>query len=41
MLAAYDSVCQRCPEPILRGQAIVRHRGGYIHRHCASGQDDE
>lgn len=41
MKAAYDSVCQRCPEPILKDQQIVRHRHGYIHQHCASGFDDE
>lgn len=41
MRAAYDSVCVRCPEPIRKGEQIVPHREGYIHRRCASGQDEE
>lgn len=41
MRAAYDSVCARCDDPIHKGDPIVRHRAGYIHVRCASGQDDE
>ncbi len=32
--------CIRCPEPILKGQRIVRRGEHYIHVHCASGGDE-
>jgi hypothetical protein len=39
--ATFDGMCSRCHEDIVRGQQIIPHRDGYIHRSCASGQDDE
>ncbi len=38
--ATWDGDCLRCPDPILRGQRVVRHGDGYIHAACASGQDE-
>lgn len=39
--AAYASICARCHEPIAKGALIARHRSGYQHLACASGQDEE
>lgn len=41
MKAAFSGICSRCHHEIDRGDEIMPHRGGYIHRRCASGQDDE
>jgi hypothetical protein len=41
MKAAYESICARCRERIAKGAEIARHRNGYQHLACASGQDEE
>lgn len=41
MRAMFASICVLCDQDIDKGEAIVPHRGGYIHRHCASGYADE
>lgn len=39
--ATWDGDCQRCPDPILQDQRVVRHGSGWIHVGCASGADDQ
>lgn len=39
--ATFERECARCPEPILVGQSVVKHRDGWIHVTCASGFGDE
>lgn len=42
--AKYPAECQRCPDPIVRGQRVIYVGRGpmrLVHVACASGQDDE
>lgn len=44
MRAKYPGDCPRCPRPIRVGDDVVPapgRRGEWIHRTCASGQDDD
>lgn len=42
MRANYVDLCPRCDNVINVGDEVVlTHRETYIHRRCASGQDDE
>lgn len=43
VLAWWDGICDRCPEPIQRhvSQVVKRKDDSWIHTTCAPGADDE
>lgn len=36
MKAYFNSTCRRCGTPYVRGDDILGHMGGYVHRGCKS-----
>ena len=36
-----ENECRRCGEPIADWRQATKARGGWIHKGCASGADDE
>jgi hypothetical protein len=38
--AWFNGDCDRCPDPILLDDRVVKQGDGWIHTRCASGQDE-